>query len=361
MSNPQRCTVIVVGAGFAGLCLLHRLRGMGYSVRVLEAASGVGGVWHWNRYPGARCDVESLQYSYSFSSELEQEWEWTERYASQPEILRYIEHVAGRFDLRRDIELNTRVTAMVFDEGAARWDVQAAVRSTDGASPGTVSTQRLPAQFCIMATGALSNARLPVIPGIERFAGQVCHTGAWPHEGVDLAAKRVGVIGTGWSGIEAITAIAKQAKHLTVFQRTPNFSIPAWNGPLDPEAQMAWKAIYHEYRARAREAGSLYELSSKAAAEVGEEERVHEFQRRWDKGGVNFVHAFNDLMVNQQSNDSIANFVRAQIRATVRDPQVAKALCPTDHPLGAKRICVGTGYYETYSRAGAAQGVSECV
>ncbi len=354
MPSPQRCDILVVGAGFAGLCLLHRLRGMGYAVRVLEAASGVGGVWHWNRYPGARCDVESLQYSYSFSSELEQEWEWTERYASQPEILRYIEHVADRFDLRRDIQLNTRVTAMVFDEASARWAVQAATASGAGGAGGAAGAPaiaRYSAQFCIMATGALSNARLPAIPGIERFAGQVCHTGAWPQDGVDLTGKRVGVIGTGSSGIQAITAIARQATHLTVFQRTPNFSIPAWNGPLDPEAQRAWKAIYHEYRARAREIGSLYEFSDKAAAEVSEEERVREFQRRWDKGGVNFVHAFNDLMINQASNDSIANFVRARIRATVRDAQVAEVLCPTDHPLGAKRICVDTGYYETYNRA----------
>ena len=330
--------VAVIGAGFAGLHMLHRLRAMGYSARVIEAAADVGGVWYWNRYPGARCDVESLQYSYSFSSELEQQWVWTEKYAAQPEILRYIQHVAERFDLRRDITFNTRVLAATFDEDTGRWDLR------------TDTGQHLSARFCIMATGALSIARLPDIPGMARFAGKILHTGAWPHAGVDFSGQSVGVIGTGSSGIQVIPAIARQAKKLVVFQRTANFSIPAWNAPLAPEAQQAWKAAYGEHRARAREVGTLYEFSDRAASQASAEERTREYERRWNQGGVNFVHAFNDLMVDRRSNDTISDFVRARIRAIVKDPQVAESLCPKDHPLGTKRICVDTGYFETYNR-----------
>ena len=338
MELRQHLDAVIIGAGFAGLHMLHRLRGMGFSACVVEAAAGVGGVWYWNRYPGARCDVESLQYSYSFSRELEQAWAWTERYASQPEILRYIEHVADRFDLRRDITFDARVVEATFDDAAGLWELR-----TDGGL-------RMRARYCIFATGALSIARLPDIPGIETFKGRVVHTGAWPHEGVDFSGMRVGVIGTGSSGIQAIPAIAGQAKTLTVFQRTANFSIPAWNAALTPAAQLAWKSVYREHRARAREVGTLYEFNDKAAAQVGAEEREREYQRRWDKGGVNFVHAFNDLMVDKRSNDTIADFVRARIRAIVKDPAVAESLCPNDHPLGAKRICVDTGYYETFNR-----------
>lgn len=337
-SDSDQFDVIVIGAGFAGLHMLHRLRDLGYSVRVYEAASDVGGVWHWNRYPGARCDVESLQYSYSFSPELEQEWVWTEKYAAQPEILSYIRHVADRFDLRRDIRFDARVRSVVFDEAQARWQLE------------TEAGERASARFCVMATGALSIPRLPDIPGMESFAGSIYHTGAWPPEGVDFTGRRVGVIGTGSSGIQAIPAIAKQASELVVFQRTANFSIPAWNGALAPETQQAFKRDYREHRARAREVGTLYEFSDKAASQVSEEERRREYQRRWDKGGVNFVHSFNDVMIDQASNDSIAEFVRSRIRAIVRDPEVADSLCPKDHPLGSKRICVDTGYYEAYNR-----------
>ena len=330
--------VIVIGAGFAGLHMLHQLRLLGFSARGYEAAADVGGVWHWNRYPGARCDVESLQYSYSFSTELEQEWVWTEKYAAQPEILSYIRHVADRYDLRRDIVFNARVRSVVFDEGRSCWQLE------------TEAGEQAAARFIVMATGALSIPRLPDLPGMESFAGSIYHTGAWPHEGVDFGGQRVGVIGTGSSGIQAIPAIAGQARQLVVFQRTANFSIPAWNGKLEPETQQAFKRDYRRHRARAREVGTLYEFSDKAAAQVSEEERRREFQRRWDKGGVNFVHSFNDVMLDQSSNDSIAEFVRERIRAIVKDPQVAESLCPKDHPLGSKRICVDTGYYEAYNR-----------
>ena len=334
----QHFDVVVIGAGFAGLHMLHRLRGMGYSARVYEAAADVGGVWYWNRYPGARCDVESLQYSYSFSPELEQDWVWQEKYAPQPEILRYIQHVADRFDLRRDIQFNTRIRSATFEQARDRW-----LLCSDAGDA-------VSARFCVMATGALSIPRLPDIPGIEGFAGKVHHTGAWPHEGVDFSGQRVGVIGTGSSGIQAIPAIARQAAQLVVFQRTANFSIPAWNGPLSEAAQRAWKNDYRSHRERAKEVGTLYEFSGKAASEASDEERTREYARRWNKGGVNFVHAFNDIMLDKASNDTIADFVRARIREIVRDPQVADSLCPSDHPLGSKRICVDTGYYETYNR-----------
>ncbi len=337
MATAQHYDIAIIGAGFAGLHLLQSLRSEGYTALVIEAAPNVGGVWYWNRYPGARCDVESLQYSYSFSQELEQEWVWSEKYAGQAEILRYIEHVADRFDLRRDINFNTRVTSAIWDATASQW-----VLAAD-------TGLQIKAQFCVMATGALSIARLPDIPGMASFAGGIFHTGAWPQEGVDFTGKRVGVIGTGSSGIQAIPAIAKQAKELVVFQRTANFSIPAWNEPLKPEAQRAWKANYREHRLRARELGTLYEFSGKAATEASEQERLHEYERRWQKGGVNFVHSFNDLMVNKASNDTIADFVRAKICALVKDPATAESLCPTDHPLGTKRICVDTGYFETFN------------
>lgn len=338
MQSAQNFDAVVIGAGFAGLHMLYRLRDLGFTARVVEAAADVGGVWYWNRYPGARCDVESLQYSYSFSRELEQEWVWTEKYAAQAEILRYAQHVAERFDLRRDIDFNARVLAVTLDEHTKRWQLQ------------TESGQLYSAQFCIMATGALSIARLPAIAGMEAFSGKIYHTGAWPHEPVDFTGLKVGVIGTGSSGIQAIPAIARQAQQLHVFQRTANFSIPAWNTPLSPLDQQTWKADYRKHRQRAREVGTLYEFSDKAAFQVSEDERLGEYERRWRKGGVNFVHAYNDLMLDKASNDTIAEFVRAKIRALVKDPQVAESLCPKDHPLGSKRICVDTGYFETFNR-----------
>ncbi len=292
---------VVVGAGFAGLYMLYRLRALGLSARVFEAGDGVGGTWFWNRYPGARCDVESLQYSYSFSEELQQEWVWTERYPSQAEIQRYINHVADRFALWSDIQLQTRVTAAQFDEAAQRW----AVRTDRG--------DRVSARFVIMATGCLSAARVPDIKGLSSFGGRWFHTGDWPKEGVDFTGLRVGVVGTGSSGIQAIPVIAKQAAHLHVFQRTPNFSIPAWNETLAPERQAAWKQNYAEHRRRAREtrSGILYQYGQRGAFEASEEERQREFEARWARGGANFVHAFNDLFIRKESNDTAAEFVRA--------------------------------------------------
>jgi cyclohexanone monooxygenase len=340
---PARMTefdAVAVGAGFAGLYMLYRLRELGLSARVYEMGDGVGGTWYWNRYPGARCDVESMQYSYSFSEELQQEWVWTERYPSQAEILRYINHVADRFGLRSDIQLNTRVTAAQYDEAADRWQVE------------TDRGERVRAKFLIMATGCLSAARLPDIKGLETFKGKWYHTGDWPHERVDFAGQRVGVIGTGSSGIQAIPVIAADAQHLYVFQRTPNFSIPAHNQPLPSERQQEWKQNYAEHRRRAREtrSGILYDYGQRSALEVSEEDRQREFEARWARGGANFTHAFNDIFFKREANDTAAEFVRAKIRSIVSDPNAAETLCPYNHPIGTKRICVDTDYYATFNR-----------
>jgi cyclohexanone monooxygenase len=330
---------VIVGAGFAGLYMLHRLRGMGFRARVFEAGSGVGGTWYWNRYPGARCDVESMQYSYQFSDELQQEWEWTERYAAQPEILRYANHVADRFNLRRDIQLNTRVKAATFDEEEECWVIE----TSDGA--------RASARFCIMATGCLSSPNLPKFEGINRFEGERYHTGYWPHEAVDFTGKRVAIIGTGSSAVQSIPIIAKQAKHLFVFQRTPNYVVPAQNAPLDPEYVRAIKAGYAELRARAKETmtGIDFDYSDQAALETPPEQRNREYERRWQHGGLWFLGAYKDLMVDQAANDTAAEFVRAKIREKVRDPAVAEALSPKN-TIGCKRLCVDIGYFETFNQ-----------
>ncbi|MCD2176049.1 flavin-containing monooxygenase [Rhizobium sp. C4] len=342
MSNKKpSLDVAVIGAGFAGLYMLHKLRAMGFRTRVFEAADDVGGTWYWNRYPGARCDVESMQYSYSFSEDLQQEWTWTERFATQPEILRYINHVADRFGLRSDIQFKTRIDAARFDEGGSFW------RLTTGGG------ESIDASYCIMATGCLSNARIPDLRGLADFRGAIFHTGSWPHEGVDFAGKRVGVIGTGSSGIQVIPEMAKQAKHLYVFQRTPNFTVPARNAPLTQSEVANWKGNYAEHRRFAREAtrsGTIYDFAKTSALLASEEERAHEYSARWKKGGANFMHAFNDLLTDERANDTAAEFVRERIREIVKDPTLAEALSPRDYPIFTKRICVDTDYYETFNR-----------
>ncbi len=339
-SSVEHFDAVIAGAGFSGLYMLHRLRGLGFSARIYEAASGVGGTWFWNRYPGARCDVESLQYSYSFSDELEQEWNWTERYASQPEILRYLDHVAERFDLKRDIQFDTRVTAATWDESSSRWIIE-----TDRGGP-------VSAQFCVMATGCLSTAKVPDFKGRDTFQGKTYHTGNWPHEGVDFTGQRVGVIGTGSSAIQSIPNIAKQASHLYVFQRTPNFSVPAHNAPLAPESTEDWKTKRAEYRQQARIApfGLLIEQSEKPALDVPPEERQSTYEQCWGRGGFAMLGSFADIIVNREANDTAAEFVRSKIRGMVRDPSVAEKLLPRDYPLATKRLCVDTGYFATFNR-----------
>ena len=332
--------VAIVGAGFAGLYMLYRVRGLGLSGRIYEAGSGVGGTWFWNRYPGARCDVESMEYSYSFSDELQKQWQWTERYASQPEILRYLDYVADRFDLKRDIQFETRVTAAAFDESANRWTVQ------------TDCGDQVSATFCIMATGCLSEARVPDFKGIESFQGRWYHTGHWPHHRVDFTGQAVGVMGTGSSAIQSIPQLAREASHLFVFQRTPNFSIPAQNRTLSPEVIEDWRANRSEYRQRARALpfGILMETNPNSALALSPEERQQEYETRWQHGGLAFAGTFADNFLDKNANDTAAEFVRAKIRGIVRDPSVAEMLIPTGYPLGTKRLCVDSGYYETFNR-----------
>ncbi len=339
-SGPD-CDAVIVGAGFAGMYMLHKLRELGLTARVLEAGSDVGGTWYWNRYPGARCDVESMEYSYQFSEDLQQEWDWSERYAPQPEILAYAQHVAERFDLRRDITFGTRVTAATFDTERGQWRVE-----TDGG-------ERITATWCVMATGCLSSPNKPDFPGQDTFTGATYHTGDWPHEGVDFSGQRVGVIGTGSSAIQAIPIIAEQAAHLTVFQRTPNYAVPAHNAPLDPEVERFFKAHYPELRAKAKQSRNgllyLHDTNPVSALEVPPHQREAIYQERWDKGGLSFAGTFVDLLTNQEANDTAAEFVRGKIRAIVDDPQVADLLSPRS-VLACKRMCVDTGYYATFNR-----------
>jgi len=337
---PSSVDALIVGSGFGGMYMLHRLRQQGLICHVVEAGTDVGGTWYWNRYPSARCDVESMQYSYSFSPELEQDWQWSELFASQPEILRYAQHVANRLDLKRDMTFETRVTGAEYDEATHRWTV----RTDTGA---TVS-----ARFCIMATGCLSTARQPDFPGIDSFKGKTYHTGHWPHEGVDLTGLRVGVIGTGSSAIQAIPVIAQQAAQLTVFQRTPNFSIPSRNAPMTPVYEQKWKSTYPEQRAKARVSrnGVLTNPNDFSALSVSDEERTRILEERWAAGGTVFMSAFNDLVTNQASNDFASEFVRQKILGMVKDPATAALLAPKGYPIGTKRICVDTDYFLTYNR-----------
>jgi cation diffusion facilitator CzcD-associated flavoprotein CzcO len=334
---------VIVGAGFSGLYMLYRLREvLGLSARVFEAGGGVGGTWYWNRYPGARCDSESYYYSYSFSEELQQEWVWSSKYPEQPEILRYLDHVADRFDLRRDIDLDTRVTRALFKEDADCWEIH-----TD---TGDVVTS----QFFIGAVGCLSAANVPPIPGLDRFEGTWYHTGRWPHEGVDFSGQRVGLIGTGSTGIQATPVIAAQASHLTVFQRTPNYTVPARNFPLTPEQLTEIKANYGEIRRKARASygGFPYDPSEFSALDVTPEERQATYERLWaEEGGFKFIYgSYNDLLVNAESNDTAAEFIRSKIRQIVSDPVVAEKLAPKDYPYGTKRPPIDTDYFETFNR-----------
>jgi cyclohexanone monooxygenase len=347
--EPARFDAIVVGAGFAGLYMLYRLRELGYRVRVYEAGDGVGGTWYWNRYPGARCDAESLAYSYSFAPELDQEWEWSERYATQPEILRYAEHVADRFDLRRDIRFERRVSSARYQEADGLWQVT------------TESGDRACAPICIMATGCLSVPHVPDLPGLERFAGELYQASLWPHHEVDFAGKRVGIIGTGSSAIQAIPVVAEQAVHLTVFQRTPNFSVPARNYRLDPEFVVEFKRNYRQHREMARLGrisgfGGLRPVPVEqvpavaSSAELSDAQLEAILEEYWDEGGARFMGAVGDALLSEETNQRVAEFVRAKIRGIVRDPETAEILCPTSHPIGTKRICVDSRYYETFNR-----------
>jgi cation diffusion facilitator CzcD-associated flavoprotein CzcO len=332
--------VVVVGAGFAGLYALHKFRQRGLSVIAFEAAPDVGGTWYFNRYPGARCDVESVDYSYSFSDELQQQWTWTEKYAAQPEILAYLNWVTDKLDLRRDITFNTRVASAVLDETTLRWSV-----TTDDGQ--TVTTR-----FVIMATGALSSSITPAFDGLDSFGGEIYHTAHWPHGGVDFTGKRIAVIGTGSSGIQSIPIIAEQAQQLYVFQRTPNYSIPAGNTPLTAEQVAEVKATYAERRRVSMRSGggSPYVGTTKLTMGVSPEERREAFEKRWQLGGVLYSKTFPDQLTNSDANDEARRFWVEKIRAVVDDPQVAELLIPDDHPIGSKRICTDSNYFQTFNR-----------
>ncbi len=332
---------IVIGAGFAGMFMVHRLRELGFSVHGFEAGEDVGGTWYWNRYPGARCDSESMYYSYSFLPELEQEWPLDERYPGQPVILRYLNHVADRLQLREYFTFRARVVSATYDDAANAWTVT----TEDG-------TQTR-AKYLVTAVGCLSTANKPVFPGAEQFAGRSLHTGNWPHEPVDFSGQRVGVIGTGASGIQAIPVIAEQAGQLTVFQRTAQFTIPAANGPLDQDFAAMWKQNYQEWRRRGRysRGGIPYPASVTSALEVSEEERVAAFEGAWEQGGFMFSQGtFYDLVVNEDANRTAADFVRSKISEIVHDPAVAEMLKPRTFPFGTKRLPLDTNYYETFNR-----------
>ncbi len=333
---------VIVGAGFAGLYALHKLRDeMGLSARVYEAGDGIGGTWYWNRYPGARSDTSSWIYCYSFDEELLQEWKWSERYPQQPEVLNYLEHVAERFDLNRDIQLGTRVTAATFDETSERWEVR-----TDA---GDVVTAR----FVIAALGALSAANLPDVPGMESFTGERYHTAQWPHGGVDFTGKRVGLIGTGATGIQVATEVAGQARHLTVFQRTPNYAVPLGNHQLDEDFRRWYKENYGEIWDRVRHnfSGHDYDPIGKPLEEAAPEERERTFRERYDRGGFGLWLAnYDDILVSREANGAVSEWVRERIAERVADPETAEKLIPRDHAFGTKRVPLENGYYEIFNQ-----------
>lgn len=337
--NQPDFDAVVVGAGFAGLYALYRLRESGLSVRVYERGSGVGGTWFWNRYPGARCDIESIYYSYQFSEELQREWRWSARYAPQAEILDYLNHVADRFDLRKDIQLSTGVESQSWDEERQVWVF-------------TLETgETVTARFAIMGTGLLNDPVYPDIEGVHDFAGLTIHTSRWPNDGVDLAGKRVGIIGTGSSSIQATPIIAEQAAHLYVFQRTPQYTIPAWNRPHTDEE---WERVQQEYsdiRERAWETfgGVTLEMPEHGVLEATPDEREEWLEFAWSRGGYAMIAAYPDTTTNMEVNAAVAEFVKRKTLERIPKPELADKLMP-QYPFAAKRLCVDTNYYETYAR-----------
>ena len=339
-SNTEKVDAVIVGAGISGLYQLYKLRNLGLSTRVYEAGDGVGGTWYWNRYPGLRCDINSMMYSYSFSPVLEQEWNWTEKYATQPEILRYVNHVADRFDLRKDITFSTRVVSAVYDEVNKLWQV-----TTD-------TGEVVETQFLVMATGVLSAPKMPEVTGIEKFRGSTYHTAQWPREDVDFAGKRLAVIGTGSSGVQSIPILAQRAAEMTVFQRTPCFTVPAGHRPLTEKEVADTKANYRELRELQLKSrnGVPMEPPSKSALEVTEEERKAVFQAAYEEGTVFAIGStYHDIFTNKAANETAAEFLRQKIQSIVQDPKMAESLSPRTFPYGTKRVCLDTKYYETFN------------
>ena len=340
-TNADVWDAVVVGAGFAGLYAVHKLVSLGFSVLGVEKAAGVGGVWYWNRYPGARCDCESYYYSYSFSEELQRDWKWSLRYSEQPEILNYLEYVAQRFDLHRHIRFSTRVDSATFDEQTNRWTV----RLGNGES--------VVARFIVTAAGCLSAIQPPGIPGLDNFKGRVLYSAAWPHESVDLHGKRVGIIGTGASGVQVISRIAPDVEHLFVFQRTANWVIPVWNGPMGAEFAAWVETNYADIRRRCSSSagGVPFEPPQAAALSADPSVRQQILEKFWAFGGIRFFSAFSDTFSAIEANELVCSFVRDYIRRTVRDPETAERLIPNDHPIGTKRPPMDDTYYETFNRS----------
>ena len=342
MTAPaSTCDAVVIGAGFSGLYTLHKLRdGLGLTVRVFEGGGGVGGTWYWNRYPGARSDSDSYIYGFTFDEELWQEWEWSERYPESPEIRGYLEHVAQRYDLTRDITFDTRVTALTFDENTDTWTV-----TTD-------SGETVTARYVVAGVGSLSVSNTPRFPGADSFAGASHHTGHWPHEGVDFTGQRVGVIGTGASAVQAVPLIAEQARELTVFQRTANYVIPARNGPVPDDVRAARLRDHAGIRERIQNSAFGFELTTleKGAAESTQEEVDAELQPRWDAGGFGvWLGGYLDMFFVDEANAKVRHFLHEKIREKVHDPRTAELLTPKDHPFGVKRSPLDSGYYETFN------------
>ncbi len=345
--RPDEFDVVIVGAGFSGLYALYHVRQMGFSVQAYDDGADVGGTWYWNRYPGARVDNESLEYSFSFSEEVEQEWSWSERYASQPELLRYFDFVANKYDLRTGFQFNTRIDSATFDESTNRWTLL------------TNQGDTVSARFVILATGILSAPKQLDFHGLDSFGGQQYYTSRWPHEPVDFTGQRVGIIGTGSSGVQVIPHVAKVAEHLTVFQRTPSYAVPACNRPVDAEFQDQVKAQYAEVRRRgslAFQGGVIkndaitFGLPQTSALAVSVEERDAEYERCWNSANFTLYWSFNDVLTDKVANETVAEFVRAKIRAKIDDPAVAELLIPTEYAIMTKRLCAEIGYYETYNR-----------
>ena len=341
-TTTERVDAVVVGAGFSGLYMLKRLRDeLGMTSRVFEAGDGVGGTWYWNRYPGARCDSESYVYCFSFDDDLLQEWNWSGKYPEQPEILQYLNHVADRFDLKSGISFNTRVTSAHYQDDDSRWLVE------------TDQGDRVSAKYLITAIGCISTGQIPKIDGLDSFEGEWHHTGAWPHEGVEFGGKRVAVIGTGSSGVQSIPVIARECDHLTVFQRTPQYTIPAQHGTVDQAFLKEVKANYREIlnEARVSAAGFPYDASETSALEVSDEERLETYERLWEKGGFHFMlGSYSDIALDRRANDTASEFIRGKIREIVDNPETAEKLLPRDHPFASKRALIDTNYFDTYNR-----------
>jgi len=338
--HPEEIDIVIIGAGFSGLYAVHKFREK-YNVVCFEAGDGVGGTWYWNRYPGARVDIESVEYSYGFDEELQQEWKWPEYFSAQPDLERYANHVADRFDLRKDIRLSNAIRSLRFDQDANRWHV----RSANG--------DHVVCKYVVAATGALSAPNMPDWPGREKYQGEIYHTTQWPDEPLDLKDKRVGIIGTGSTSIQASPILAEKSKHLTIFQRTPAFSMPSGNRPLDEDHEREWKENYADRRAQMLDTYgvSLIEYPEKAAHECTPEEQQAILEQGWQsKSAFQLMVAFTDVMSNPEANEVVCEFARSKIREIVNDPETAEKLCPKDYPIGAKRLCIDNGYYEMYNR-----------